>query len=181
MTETTKNIIENIYASEVPLTRNSPLNWCKNHGKFIHEDLYRQHNEDLLSSIHATVKALNQTISSLTILLKQADFALNQDIENETNRAINSENAITARLSDEIGRAKEAESKLKSEINGEIQRAQDMEQKIESNVDSESQRAKEAEVQLSSKINNVNNNLEQQLQAMQGQIAALKPNTTNNN
>lgn len=180
MTETTKNIIENIYASEVPLTRNSPLNWCKNHGKFIHENLYRQHNEDLLSSIHATVKALNQTISSLTILLKQADFALNQDIENETNRAINSENKISARLSDEISRAEKAESELKSEINDEIQRAQDMEQKIKSNVDSESQRAKEAEEQLGKKINDVNNNLEQKLQGMEGEIAALKANTGNN-
>lgn len=158
MTETTKNIIENIYASEVPLTKNSPLNWCKNHGKFIHEDLYRQHNEDLLLSIHATVKALNQTISSLTILLKQADFALNQDIENETNRAINSENAISARLSDEIRRAAAAESKLKSQINNESQRAQGMEQKIENNV----------------------NSIEQQLQEMQAQIAGLKQGPTNN-
>lgn len=169
MTETTKNIIENIYASEVPLTKNSPLNWCKNHGKFIHEDLYRQHNEDLLLSIHATVKVLNQTISSLTILLKQADFALNQDIENETNRAINEENVISARLSDEIERAKEVESKLKSEINGEIQRAKDMEQIIKNSVDSESQRAKEVEGQL-----------EQQLQEMQQQIASLKAGTINN-
>lgn len=100
MTQTTKNIIENIYASKVPLTQDSPLKWYKNHGKFIHEDLYRQHNQDLLLSIQTTVKALNQTIASLTILLKQADFALNQDIDNETQRAKEAENQLEEEIRD---------------------------------------------------------------------------------
>lgn len=112
MTQATKNIIENIYASEVPLTKDSPLKWYKNHGKFIHEDLYKQHNQDLLLSIQTTVKTLNQIIASLTILLKEADFALNQDIENETQRA------------------EEVEKQLRQEIENETQRAEKVEEQI---------------------------------------------------
>lgn len=180
MTQTTKKIIENIYASEVPLTKDSPLKWYKNHGKFIHEDLYRQHNQDLLLSIHATVKALNQTITALTILLKQADFALNQDIENETQRAEEAENQLQQEINNEIQRAEKVESQLQQEIDNEIQRAEKVENQLQQDINSETERAKKAESGLQQEINVVNSNLGQQLQEMKGQIAALKPNSINN-
>lgn len=160
MTQATKNIIENIYASEVPLTKDSPLKWYKNHGKFIHEDLYRQHNQDLLLSIQTTVKVLNQTIASLTILLKQADFALNQDIDNE------------------IQRAEEIEEQLQQDIDDETQRSKKAENQLQQDIGNETQRAQKVENQLEQKISQANN-MGLQLQQMQQQINALKPSVTN--
>lgn len=100
-------VINNIEPSEIV--------WRRNHGKFIHEELYKDHQAKQLVANNAKFQELNHNLELNLSECRQALQDLANDLDSEIARAIERENEIEKEVQDEIFRAEAAENQL--EIN----------------------------------------------------------------
>lgn len=94
MTQQTMNKINNINLQKISDTQAPEIKWRKNHGKFIHEELFKEFEKDNLENLNSTIDNLQTALSIYKDLVQQALNSLNSDIEAETARATNKENEL---------------------------------------------------------------------------------------
>lgn len=115
MKQETSNDINAIKAIVINNIEPSEIVWRRNHGKFIHEELYKDHQTKQLVANNAKFQELNHNLELNLSECKQALLDLANDLDSEIARAIERENEIEKEIQDEIFRAKTAENQL--EIN----------------------------------------------------------------
>lgn len=115
MKQQTSNDINAIKAIVINNIEPSEIVWRRNHGKFIHEELYKDHQAKQLVANNAKFQELNHNLELNLSECKQALRDLANDLDSEISRAIQRENEIEREVQDEIFRAKAVENQL--EIN----------------------------------------------------------------
>lgn len=112
MKQQTSNDINAIKAIVINNIEPSEIVWRRNHGKFIHEELYKDHQTKQLVANNAKFQELNHNLELNLSECKQALLDLANDLDSEIARAIQRENEIEKEVQDEIFRAKTAENQL---------------------------------------------------------------------
>ena len=112
MKQQTSNDINAIKAIVINNIEPSEIVWRRNHGKFIHEELYKDHQTKQLVANNAKFQELNHNLELNLSECKQALLDLANDLDSEIARAIQRENEIEKKVQDEIFRAKTAENQL---------------------------------------------------------------------
>lgn len=112
MKEQTSNDINAIKAIVINNIEPSEIVWRRNHGKFIHEELYKDHQTKQLVANNAKFQELNHNLELNLSECKQALRDLANDLDSEIARAIERENEIEREVQDETFRAKAAENQL---------------------------------------------------------------------
>lgn len=115
MKQQTSNDINAIKGIVINNIEPSEIVWRRNHGKFIHEELYKDHQTKQLVANNAKFQELNHNLELNLSECKQALQDLANDLDSEIARATERENEIEKEVQDEIFRAKTAENQL--EIN----------------------------------------------------------------
>lgn len=115
MKQQTSNDINAIQGIVINNIEPSEIVWRRNHGKFIHEELYKDHQTKQLVANNAKFQELNHNLELNLSECKQALQDLANDLDSEIARAIQRENEIEKEVQDEIWRAEAAENQL--EIN----------------------------------------------------------------
>lgn len=115
MKQQTSNDINAIKGIVINNIEPSEIVWRRNHGKFIHEELYKDHQTKQLVANNAKFQELNHNLELNLSECKQALQDLANDLDSEIARATQRENEIEKEVQDEISRAKTAENQL--EIN----------------------------------------------------------------
>ena len=115
MKQQTSNDIDAIKGIVINNIEPSEIVWRRNHGKFIHEELYKDHQTKQLVANNAKFQELNHNLGLNLSECKQALQDLANDLDSEIARATERENEIEKEIQDEIFRAKTAENQL--EIN----------------------------------------------------------------
>lgn len=115
MKQQTSNDINAIKGIVINNIEPSEIVWRRNHGKFIHEELYKDHQTKQLVANNAKFQELNHNLELNLSECKQALQDLANDLDSEIARATQRENEIEKEVVDEIFRAKTAENQL--EIN----------------------------------------------------------------
>lgn len=115
MKQQTSNDINAIKAIVINNIEPSEIVWRRNHGKFIHEELYKDHQTKQLVANNAKFQELNHNLELNLSECKQALQDLANDLDSEIARATQRENEIEKEVQDETFRAKTAENQL--EIN----------------------------------------------------------------
>lgn len=115
MKQQTSNDINAIKGIVINNIEPSEIVWRRNHGKFIHEELYKDHQTKQLVANNAKFQELNHNLELNLSECRQALQDLGNDLDSEIARAIMSENEIEKEIQDEIFRAKKVENQL--EIN----------------------------------------------------------------
>lgn len=115
MKQQTSNDINAIKGIVINNIEPSEIVWRRNHGKFIHEELYKDHQTKQLVANNAKFQELNHNLELNLSECKQALQDLANDLDSEIARATQRENEIEKKVQDEIFRAETAESQL--EIN----------------------------------------------------------------
>lgn len=113
MKQQTSNDINAIKGIVINNIEPSEIVWRRNHGKFIHEELYKDHQTKQLIANNAKFQELNHNLELNLSECKQALQDLANDLDSEIARAIKRENEIEKEVQDEIFRAKTAENQLK--------------------------------------------------------------------
>lgn len=113
MKQQTSNDINAIKGIVINNIEPSEIVWRRNHGKFIHEELYKDHQTKQLVANNAKFQELNHNLELNLRECKQALQDLANDLDSEIARAIQRENEIEKEVQDEIFRAKMAENQLK--------------------------------------------------------------------
>lgn len=115
MKQQTSNDINAIKGIVINNIEPSEIVWRRNHGKFIHEELYKDHQTKQLVANNAKFQELNHNLELNLRECKQALQDLANDLDSEIARATRRENEIEREVLDETYRAKAAENQL--EIN----------------------------------------------------------------
>lgn len=113
MKQQTSNDIKAIQGIVINNIEPSEIVWRRNHGKFIHEELYKDHQAKQLVANNAKFQELNHNLELNLSECKQALRDLANDLDSEIARATQRENEIEKEVQDEIFRAKTAENQLK--------------------------------------------------------------------
>lgn len=112
MKQQTSNDINAIKGIVINNIEPSEIVWRRNHGKFIHEELYKDHQTKQLVANNAKFQELNHNLELNLSECKQALQDLANDLDSEIARATQRENEIEKEVQDEIFRAKTAENQL---------------------------------------------------------------------
>lgn len=112
MKQQTSNDINAIKAIVINNIEPSEIVWRRNHGKFIHEELYKDHQTKQLVANNAKFQELNHNLELNLNECKQALRDLANDLDSEIARATQRENEIEREVQDETFRAKTAENQL---------------------------------------------------------------------
>lgn len=112
MKQQTSNDINAIKAIVINNIEPSEIVWRRNHGKFIHEELYKDHQAKQLVANNAKFQELNHNLELNLNECKQALRDLANDLDSEIARATQRENEIEREVQDETFRAKTAENQL---------------------------------------------------------------------
>lgn len=112
MKQQTSNDINAIKAIVINNIEPSEIVWRRNHGKFIHEELYKDHQAKQLVANNAKFQELNHNLELNLNECKQALRDLANDLDSEISRATQRENEIEREVQDETFRAKAAENQL---------------------------------------------------------------------
>lgn len=112
MKQQTSNDINAIKGIVINNIEPSEIVWRRNHGKFIHEELYKDHQTKQLVANNAKFQELNHNLELNLNECKQALQDLANDLDSEIARATQRENEIEKEVQDEIFRAKTAENQL---------------------------------------------------------------------
>lgn len=112
MKQQTSNDINAIKAIVINNIEPSEIVWRRNHGKFIHEELYKDHQTKQLVANNAKFQELNHNLELNLSECKQALRDLANDLDSEISRAIERENEIEREVQEETFRAKAAENQL---------------------------------------------------------------------
>lgn len=112
MKQQTSNDINAIKAIVINNIEPSEIVWRRNHGKFIHEELYKDHQTKQLVANNAKFQELNHNLELNLSECKQALRDLANDLDSEIARATQRENEIEREVQDETSRAKTVENQL---------------------------------------------------------------------
>lgn len=112
MKQKTSNDINAIQGIVINNIEPSEIVWRRNHGKFIHEELYKDHQAKQLVANNAKFQELNHNLELNLNECKQALQDLANDLDSEIARATQRENEIEREVQDETVRAKAAENQL---------------------------------------------------------------------
>lgn len=112
MKQQTSNDINAIKGIVINNIEPSEIVWRRNHGKFIHEELYKDHQTKQLVANNAKFQELNHNLELNLSECKQALQDLANDLDSEIARATQRENEIEEEVQDETFRAKTAENQL---------------------------------------------------------------------
>lgn len=112
MKQQTSNDINAIKGIVINNIEPSEIVWRRNHGKFIHEELYKDHQTKQLVANNAKFQELNHNLELNLSECKQALQDLANDLDSEIARATQRENEIEREVQDETIRAKRVENQL---------------------------------------------------------------------
>lgn len=166
MKQQTSNDINAIKAIVINNIEPSEIVWRRNHGKFIHEELYKDHQTKQLVANNAKFQELNHNLELNLSECKQALQDLANDLDSEIARATQRENEIEKEVQDEIFRAKTVENQL--EIN-----KVDV-QDFNAYKNSNNQAVQQVKGSVTSLRTYINQQLENTVSQLEAQINALK-------
>lgn len=112
MKQQTSNDIKAIQEIVIKNIEPSEIVWRRNHGKFIHEELYKDHQAKQLAANNAKFQELNHNLEINLSECRQALEDLGNDLDSEIARATERENQIEREVLDETARATNAENHL---------------------------------------------------------------------
>lgn len=124
----------------------------KNHGKFIHEFMFTEHEGRILGQCNVALNDLQKQLDAEVARAKAEETRLDKKIDAETVRAKAEETRLDSKLDTEIGRAKVEEGRLDNKIDAETGRASGEEKRLDGKIDTEIVRAKEKENELSTSV-----------------------------
>lgn len=124
----------------------------KNHGKFIHEFMFTEHEGRILGQCNVALNDLQKQLDAEIARAKAEEARLDKKIDAETVRAKAEETRLDSKLDTEIGRAKAEEGRLDNKIDAETGRASGEEERLDGKIDTEIARAKEKENELSTSV-----------------------------
>lgn len=170
MKQQTSNDINAIKAIVINNIEPSEIVWRRNHGKFIHEELYKDHQTKQLVANNAKFQELNHNLELNLSECKQALQDLANDLDSEIARATQRENEIEKEVQDETFRAKTAENQLeKNKVD-----AQDFNAYKNSNNQAV-QQVKNSVTSLNTSLRAyINQQLQNAINQLEAQINALK-------
>ena len=174
MQQKTSDDIKAIKAIGINNIEPSEIVWRRNHGKFIHEELYKDHQAKQLVANNAKFQELNYNLKLNLSECKQALQDLANDLDSEIVRAIDREYQIEKEVYDEIYRAKTAENQLEiSKVNVEDFNA------YKNSNNQAVQEVKDSITKLNTSLRAyVDEQMQNAVSQLEAQINALKP--TNN-
>lgn len=124
----------------------------KNHGKFIHEFMFTEHEGLILGQCNVALNDLQKQLDAEIARAKAEEARLDKKIDAETGRAKAEEVKLDGKIDTETSRAKAEEERIDSKINNETSRATGEEARIDDKIDAESGRAKAKENELSASV-----------------------------
>ena len=124
----------------------------KNHGKFIHEFMFTEHEGRILGQCNVALNDLQKQVDAEIVRAKTEEARLDKKIDDETTRAKAEEGRLNSKIDTEIGRAKAEEGRLDGKIDAETGRATGEEERLDSKIDNEIGRAREKENELSTSV-----------------------------
>lgn len=124
----------------------------KNHGKFIHEFMFNEHEGRILGQCNVALNDLQKQLDLEIERAKTEEARLDKKIDAETTRAKVEEVRLDGKIDTESSRAKAEEERMDIKINNETTRATDEEANLNSKIDAETTRAQGKENELSASI-----------------------------
>lgn len=124
----------------------------KNHGKFIHEFMFTEHEGRILGQCNVALNDLQKQLDAEIARATAEEARLDKKIDAETTRAKAEEGRLNGKIDTEIGRAKAEEGRLDNKIDAETGRASGEEKRLDGKIDTEIDRAKEKENELSTSV-----------------------------
>ena len=124
----------------------------KNHGKFIHEFMFTEHEGRIIGQCNVALNDLQKQLDAEIARAKAEEARLDKKIDTETVRAKAEEGRLDGKIDTEIGRAKGEEGRLDGKIDTEIGRAKGEETRLDGKIDTEIGRAQGKENELSASV-----------------------------
>lgn len=124
----------------------------KNHGKFIHELMFTEHEGRILGQCNVALNDLQKQLDAEIARAKAEEARLDKKIDAETTRAKAEEVRLDGKIDTETSRAKAEEERLDIKIGAETTRATGEEARIDGKIDAEILRAKAEEQELSNSV-----------------------------
>ena len=124
----------------------------KNHGNFIHEFMFTEHEGRILGQCNVALNDLQKQLDAEIARAKAEEARLDKKIDAETVRAKAEEARLDGKIDAETTRAKGEEARLDGKIDAETVRAKAEEARLDGKIDAETTRAKEKENELSTSV-----------------------------
>lgn len=128
------------------------LKYEKNHGKFIHEFMFNEHEGRILGQCNVALNDLQKQLDIEVARAKAEEARLDQKIDAETTRAKTEEVRLDGKIDAESIRAKAKEDFLNKNIEDETKRAIAEEAVLDGKINTEVERAKQKENELSTSV-----------------------------
>lgn len=128
------------------------LKYEKNHGNFIHEFMFAEHEGRILGQCNVALNDLQKQLDAEIARAKAEEARLDKKIDDETTRAKAEEVRLDSEIATESSRAKAEEERLDTKINNETTRATGEEASLNGKIDAETTRAQGKENELSAKV-----------------------------
>ena len=106
----------------------------KNHGKFIHELMFTEHEGRILGQCNVALNALQKQLDAEVVRAKAEEARLDGKIDAESTRAKAEEELIDKKVEDETKRAIAEEALLDGQIKAETTRAREQENELSTSV-----------------------------------------------
>lgn len=119
---------------------NRKLKWEKNHGKFIHEFMFKEYQNRILGQCNIALNDLQRQLDAEIARAKAEEKRLDKKIDAETARATAEETRLDGKIDAETARAVGEESRLDGEILTETKRATKEETRLDGKIDTEKTR-----------------------------------------
>lgn len=130
------------------------LKYEKNHGKFIHEFMFAEHEGRILGQCNVALNDLQKQLDAEVTRAKAEEARLDKKIDAETTRAKAEEVRLDGKIDIESSRAKAEEERINGKIDTETNRATSEEVRLDSKIDAETSRAQGKEKELSASVAN---------------------------
>ena len=124
----------------------------KNHGKFIHEFMFTEHEGRILGQCNVALNDLQKQLDAEIVRAKAEEARLDKKIDAETVRAKAEEVRLDGKIDTETSRAKAEEAQLDKKVEDETKRAIAEEALLDGQINTEITRAKEKEGELSTSV-----------------------------
>lgn len=106
----------------------------KNHGKFIHEFMFTEHEGRILGQCNVALNDLQKQLDAEIARAKAEEARLDKKIDAETTRAKTEEERLNGKIDTETSRAKGEEERLDGKIDNETSRAKEKENELNTSV-----------------------------------------------
>lgn len=124
----------------------------KNHGKFIHEFMFTEHEGRIIGQCNVALNDLQKQLDAEIARAKAEEARLDKKIDSETVRAKAEEGRLDGKIDAESIRAKAKEDSLDKKIEDESKRAIAEEAVVDGKINTEVERAKQKEHELSTSV-----------------------------